>query len=563
MYKIYKKNNYIIINDGVSTEEYLTKDIFVREVVVNVSYEIYGTLPRFGNVSTQLLYTISIPDILKENDSPYSANEWIDFYTISTGILSTSASGTGDASAANQVIANTKLTNIDSKLPTLINNTQPTSLSGVTFNFSTVNSSSAQLAASATFTGIIEDTKNQPSISLLMVSDQNMIITVLQYIDLAGTKLVSSTPFTVYAGNNLAKSFPINGNYVNITVKNIGASTTTTFQLDTAFGIIDASDGSSNIPVAQVTQYNAGNITVQNSVPNGIATANSAIEISLNGASTLSIQTTGTYTGALSLQVTNDNSRWETVTSTSIVNMLTGAYVSTIASATIGVFQVEVGGFLKARITALAAVTGTAVITLRSSNSTSLVTIDNALPVGTNSIGNIGTVATVSAVTTLQNGQTAHSSASTGSPLRVAGRVQTAVDNTLVAGDACDVFMTSGGAQIMKPFAVPELDWTFACTAPVANTTDVVLKTAVASNRNYITSFQITNASATIATEVVIKDGVTVIWRGYVGVGTVLNSVVGVTLSTPLKSTVNTALNFACITTASSVYINAQGYVAP
>jgi hypothetical protein len=31
----------------------------------------------------------------------------------------------------------------------------------------------------------------------------------------------------------------------------------------------------------------------------------------------------------------------------------------------------------------------------------------------------------------------------------------------------------------------------------------------------------------------------------------------------PLKTTANTALNFACITSGAAVYVNAQGYTAP
>lgn len=87
MYKIYKKNNYIIIDDGiVNPEEYLIKDILVQEIIENNLYEIYGILPRFGNSTNQLLYSVSIPNILKENGIPYTASEWIDFYTSNSGI---------------------------------------------------------------------------------------------------------------------------------------------------------------------------------------------------------------------------------------------------------------------------------------------------------------------------------------------------------------------------------------------------------------------------------------------------------------------------------------------
>ena len=82
MYKIYKKNNYIVIDDDISAPEwYLSKDILVQEIVENVSYEIFGILPKLGNFTNQLLHKVSIPDILKESGTPYSESEWIDFYT--------------------------------------------------------------------------------------------------------------------------------------------------------------------------------------------------------------------------------------------------------------------------------------------------------------------------------------------------------------------------------------------------------------------------------------------------------------------------------------------------
>lgn len=158
-----------------------------------------------------------------------------------------------------------------------------------------------------------------------------------------------------------------------------------------------------------------------------------------------------------------------------------------------------------------------------------------------------------------------HSSAAIGSPVQVGGVVKTAVSTAEVAGDICRVAMTTDGAQTVKPYAVPEVDWAYAAASGgIVNTTDVVIKAAAgASIRNYLTAISITNASAVTATEVVVKDGATVIWRGFVGAQTLLNSVVGVVFPTPLRSTANTALNVACITTGAAVYVNAQGYTAP
>lgn len=88
MYKIYRKSNYLIIDNGITTpEKYLTKDILVQEIVDDVTYEIYGILPKLGNHSNQLLHSVDIPNILKEDNSPYTSTEWFDFYTANTGFF--------------------------------------------------------------------------------------------------------------------------------------------------------------------------------------------------------------------------------------------------------------------------------------------------------------------------------------------------------------------------------------------------------------------------------------------------------------------------------------------
>ena len=110
MYKIYRKNNYLIIDNGIDNPEgYLAKDILVQEIVVNTIYEMYGVLPKLGNTSNQLLHSVSIPNILKEDNSPYTASEWMDFYTVNTGFFfEVTNGGGGDTGSipANQFVAN-------------------------------------------------------------------------------------------------------------------------------------------------------------------------------------------------------------------------------------------------------------------------------------------------------------------------------------------------------------------------------------------------------------------------------------------------------------------------
>ena len=120
---------------------------------------------------------------------------------------------------------------------------------------------------------------------------------------------------------------------------------------------------------------------------------------------------------------------------------------------------------------------------------------------------------------------------------------------------------TVDGRLITRLNAIPENEWQYAAASGgITNTTDVVLQAAAGSGiKNYLTGLSVANASAT-ASEVVVKDGSTVIWRTYLAANAPIQSIKFVT---PLQSTANTALNVACITTGTQTYINAQGYKAP
>ena len=126
-----------------------------------------------------------------------------------------------------------------------------------------------------------------------------------------------------------------------------------------------------------------------------------------------------------------------------------------------------------------------------------------------------------------------------------------------------DLLATLIGALVTKPYAIPEADWqTAAAAGGIITTTDVVLRAAAAAGiRNYVTSIDLRNAHPTVATEVVIKDGATVIWRQLLAAA--MPAPVEITFPTPLRGTAATAMNVACITTGAQVYVNAQGFAAP
>lgn len=185
-----------------------------------------------------------------------------------------------------------------------------------------------------------------------------------------------------------------------------------------------------NFPVAvreTIAANASGNITTQNLVPAGAATANSAVEITLNGACTLSIQTTGTYTGALSLQGTINGTTWVTFGDIPLLNVNTGGYLATITSGLQSIFQADVTGFLKARITGLAAMTGTAAVTLQASSAPAMVALDAALPAGANAIGTVTAAQATAASLKAQVQQIAATATDKSGTITTGGTAQAAI----------------------------------------------------------------------------------------------------------------------------------------
>lgn len=123
-------------------------------------------------------------------------------------------------------------------------------LAATGYVLSSGNSTTAQLATNATFTGTIETVFNQQAASILLTTDQVGTLTINQYIDLAGTRRTNSWTYTIAGGVPFSRSFTVNGNYFNLTFKNTGASTTTTLNINTAYGTLPATTNSGNTPVS-------------------------------------------------------------------------------------------------------------------------------------------------------------------------------------------------------------------------------------------------------------------------------------------------------------------------
>lgn len=131
--------------------------------------------------------------------------------------------------------------------------------------------------------------------------------------------------------------------------------------------------------------------------PNGNAvTPSSTVDLMMTNGDydTCAIQVSGTYTGILTVQVTVDGTNWISLGgTTALINVSSALTAATIASGTQGIFQLDVSAFTGVRVTALAAITGAATVTLMVNEGSGIVGIDTpvVLAAGTAAIGTIST----------------------------------------------------------------------------------------------------------------------------------------------------------------------------
>lgn len=160
------------------------------------------------------------------------------------------------------------------------------------------------------------------------------------------------------------------------------------------------------------------------------------------------------------------------------------------------------------------------------------------------------------------SGQNSHNTAVTATAIQVGAEGRSTDGTVITSGRTTRLLSTLLGKLVNRPHALAGQTWQYAGpTGGITDTADdVVVASAGANVRNYITAIQVVNMSTT-ATEVVIKDGSTVIWRmeldadgGAAGIS--------VDFAVPLRGTAAAAINVACLTTSSKVFVNAQGFTA-
>ncbi len=260
------------------------------------------------------------------------------------------------------------------------------------------------------------------------------------------------------------------------------------------------------------------------------------------GYESISVQVTSAGSSCtITYETSDDNTNWVTNSGVFGSWSSTGATANTSTTANMGTWPKR-GRYFRARVSTYGSGTVTVVGNLHKSPQplTNRITVDGNSSQG----GNI-----VAGLTPYFYGRSAN--------------VTAVVGGQTVAG-----ISTLVGAQITRPYSIPEADWQYAAASGgIVDTADNVLVAAGAAGiRNYLTRIDLVNTDATVGTEVVVKDGSTVIWRTFVpaSLAAVTQPMpMCFTFPSPLKGTAATALNVACITTSSQTYVNAGGYQAP
>lgn len=164
-------------------------------------------------------------------------------------------------------------------------------------------------------------------------------------------------------------------------------------------------------------------------------------------------------------------------------------------------------------------------------------------------------------VTSLTGSTVAHDAADSGNPHKMGARAVSAEIAAVANNDRTDLLATLTGKLINQPYANPENFVSGAITTAMTGTTSTSLVAAPAAGlRNYITTIIVSNAHATVGTDVIIQDGsggttLMTIPAAAVYGGAVIN------LPVPLRQpTTATALYCANVTTGASTKVSAVGY---
>ncbi len=345
-----------------------------------------------------------------------------------------------------------------------------------------------------------------------------------------GTAGTSSTDVISVQGIASGTALPISGT-VTATVSGVSTAANQATEIASLASI----DG-------KITAVNTGAVVVSSSaLPTGASTAAKQPALGTAGTASADVITVQGIASMTALKV--DGSAVTQPVSGTVTATVTGGTVTgtgTAGSAAAGVVTVQ----------------GIASMTKLLVTPDANAAINNAQWGGTNVI--TGGTAGGPAVGGIQ----AHDAADSGNnPVKVGAKATSSEPAVVATGDIANLITDLVGKLIVLPYANPENFVSGAITSAMTGTTSTSLIAAPASGlRNYITQITVSNAHATVGTDIIIQDG---------SGGTTLYTIPAaaayggatVTFPTPLRQpTTATALFCANVTTGASTKASASGY---
>lgn len=204
-------------------------------------------------------------------------------------------------------------------------------------------------------------------------------------------------------------------------------------------------------------------------------------------------------------------------------------------------------------------------VTINNASGASAVNIQdggNSITVDGTVTANAGTgTFAVSMATNTPVGNVAHDAADSGAPIKTGGRARTSDITSVANDDRVDSIYDKSGRQIVFNYCLPENLVSGAITTAMTGTTSTSLIAAPGAGLyNYITQITVSNAHATVGTDVALQDG-NAGTTFYTIPAAALYGGAAITFNPPLRQpTSNTALYCVNVTTGASTKVSASGF---
>jgi hypothetical protein len=169
--------------------------------------------------------------------------------------------------------------------------------------------------------------------------------------------------------------------------------------------------------------------------------------------------------------------------------------------------------------------------------------------------------ATASSLNAEVQGDAAHDAVVSGNPVLMGAEARSSNGTAVANGDATRLQADLVGRQVVAPYTLYD-NIVRGCGNATGTADTAVIAAAGAGIRNYVTTITVINTSST-STYVTVKDGATALLEIAAPASTASMGGAVVALPVPLRTTANTAFNFASAAGVTTMRVCAVGFTAP